>query len=134
MDKFEISVKSDEDGFILLQCSLCGEFFKLLANDLNDEANINIWCPYCGLNGKKYFTEEVLDIGLKIAKNEVNDIIYQTFKDFERKTKNNKFISFKCGKKPQDEIITPIRPRIENLEIIKYEYRQLLPIMWRCKF
>ena len=121
MDKFEISVKSDEDGFILLQCSLCGEFFKLLANDLNDEANINIWCPYCGLNGKKYFTEEVLDIGLKIAKNEVNDIIYQTFKDFERKTKNNKFISFKCGKKPQDEIITPIRPRIENLEIIKYE-------------
>ena len=91
MDKFEISVKSDEDGFILLQCSLCGEFFKLLANDLNDEANINIWCPYCGLNGKKYFTEEVLDTGLKIAKNEVNDIIYQTFKDFERKTKNNKF-------------------------------------------
>ena len=121
MDKFEISVKSDEDGFILLQCSLCGEFFKLLANDLNDEDNINIWCPYCGLNGKKYFTEEVLDIGLKIAQNEVNNIIYQTFKDFERKTKNNKFISFKCGKKPQEEIITPIRPRIENLEIIKYE-------------
>ena len=53
MDKFEISVKSDEDGFISLQCRLCGEFFKLLANDLNDEANINIWCPYCGLNGKK---------------------------------------------------------------------------------
>ena len=100
---------------------MCGEFFKLLASDLNDEANINIWCPYCGLNGKEYFTEEVLDIGLKTTQNEVNNKIYQIFKDFERKTKNNESINFKCGKKPQEEIITQIKSRIENLEIIKYE-------------
>lgn len=87
MDTFEISIKSDNDGFILLQCSLCGEFFKLLASDLNDDSTLNIWCPYCGLNGKRYFTEEVLDIGLKMAQNEVNNIIYQTFKDFEKKNK-----------------------------------------------
>ena len=121
MDTFEISIKSDEDGFILLQCSLCGEFFKLLASDLNDDSNINIWCPYCGLNGKKYYTQEVLDIGLKIAQNEANKILYKSFKDFERQTRNNKFMTFKCGKKPQDEVITPIKPKIENLEIKKFK-------------
>ena len=51
----------------------------------------------------------------------IDSVLNQTFKDFERKTKNNKFISFKCEKKPQDEIITPIKPRIDNLEIIKYD-------------
>ena len=121
MDKFEISIKSDSDGFILLQCSLCGEFFKLLASDLNDESTLNIWCPYCGLNGKKYYTDEVLDISMKIAKNEANNIIYNSLKELERKTKNNKFMTFKCGKEPEKEVITPIKPRIENLEIIKYE-------------
>ena len=87
MEKFEISIKSDSDGFILLQCSLCGEFFKLLASDLNDESTLNIWCPYCGLNGKKYYTDEVLDISMKIAKNEANNIIYNSLKELERKTK-----------------------------------------------
>ena len=41
MDTFEISIKSDNDGFILLQCSLCGEFFKLLASDLNNDSTSN---------------------------------------------------------------------------------------------
>ena len=121
MSTFEISIKSDEDGFILLQCSLCGEFFKLLASDLNDDSNINIWCPYCGLNGKKYYTQEVLDIGMKLAQNEMNKLLYQSFKEFERTTRNNKFMSFKCGKKPKDEVITPIKPRVENLEIKQFK-------------
>ena len=121
MEKFEISIKSDSDGFILLQCSLCGEFFKLLASDLNDESTLNIWCPYCGLNGKKYYTDEVLDISMKIAKNEANNIIYNSLKEKKKKTKSNKFMTFKCGKEPEKEVITPIKPRIENLEIIKYE-------------
>lgn len=121
MEKFEISIKSDNDGFILLQCSLCGEFFKLLASDLNDESTLNIWCPYCGLNGKKYYTDEVLDISMKIAKDEANNIIYNSLKELERKTRNNKFMTFKCRKEPEKEVITPIKPGIENLEIIKYE-------------
>lgn len=121
MNTFEIPIKSDDDGFILLQCSLCGEFFKLLASNLNDDSNINIWCPYCGLNGGKYYTQEVLDVGLKIVQNEVNEMLYKSFKDFERKNRNNNFMSFKCRNKPKDEVITTIKPRIENLEIKKYE-------------
>lgn len=121
MNIVEIPIRSDNDGFILLQCSLCGEFFKLLASDLNDDSTLNIWCPYCGLDGKKYYTKEVLDISIKIAKNEANKMIYNSLKNLERKTRNNKFMNFKCGKKPDKEVINPIKTRIANMEIIKYE-------------
>ena len=121
MDTFEISIKSDNEGFILLQCNLCGEFFKLLASDFKDDSILNIWCPYCGLNGKKYYTQEVIDISIKIAKNEVNKLLFNSLKDLERKTKNNKFMTFKCGREADKEVITPIKPRIDNLEIKKYE-------------
>ena len=121
MSTFEIPIKSDKDGFILLQCSLCGEFFKVPASVLNDDSTLNIWCPYCGLNGIKYFTEEVLDISMKIAKNEANKMLYNSLKDLERKTKNNKFINFKAGNKPKMEVINLIKPRIENMQIMKYD-------------
>ena len=121
MNTFEISVKGDSDGFILLQCSLCGEFFKLCASDLNDDSILNVWCPYCGLNGKKYYTEEVIEMGMRIAKSEINQMIYNSFKNLERKTKNNKFITFKCGPKPLTEVIMPIKSRLEKLETIKYD-------------
>ncbi len=121
MSTFEISIKSDKDGFILLQCSLCGEFFKLLASDLNDESTLNIWCPYCGLNGKEYYTKEVLDMSMKMAKNEANRMMFNSLKELERKTKNNKFINFKVGKKPEMEVVSIIKPRIENMQIMKYD-------------
>lgn len=92
-----------------------------MGSDLNDEATIGIWCPYCGLNGKKYYTGEVIDISMKIAKNEANKMIYHSLKELERKTRNNKFMPFKCGKEPEKDVITPIKPRIENMEIIEYK-------------
>ena len=49
----EISVPCDKEGYIDLQCHLCGEHFKLLAQYINDESNVDIWCPYCVLNGQK---------------------------------------------------------------------------------
>lgn len=121
MGTFEISIPTDKDGFVLLQCSLCGEFFKLPASDINNESTINIWCPYCGLNGKNYYTQEVIDIGMKMAKNEIQKMLYDSFKDLERKTKNNKFMTFKSGSKPKNEEIIPIKPGIENLEIKEYK-------------
>lgn len=130
-----IAIPSDEDGFVLLQCHICGEYFKVLAKDVNDDGNINIWCPYCGLNGKQYAPKEAIDIGLKIAQNEINELLYKTFKDLEKRTKNG-IVQFKSGKKPQEEIITPIKVRINNLELIQYRccksVAKLYPISKMC--
>ena len=64
---FNISIPSDSDGFVLLQCSLCGEFFKMTPTDFEDDSQLHIWCPNCGLNPDSLITEEVFDIAMKIA-------------------------------------------------------------------
>lgn len=116
----EIEIPIDTEGFVLLQCHLCGEYFKLQADDIEDESNINIWCPYCGLSGDDFFSEEVLDIALKKAKNTAEEMIYNAFKELERKSRNNKSFSFKAGKKPTKEVISPIKIKVDKLETKKY--------------
>ena len=112
-----ITIYSDEDGFTLLQCHLCGEYFKLPTCTVNDEITVNIWCPYCGLNGKNYTTSEMLDVGMRIAENEMNEMIYKMFKDFERKIRGNNFMTFKADKKTESRVIIPIKERVNNLDI-----------------
>ena len=70
----------------------------MLASEVNDDSTINIWCPYCGLNRKQYAPNEVIDTSIKVAENELNEIIYNTFKKLEKETKNS-LIQFKCNKK-----------------------------------
>ncbi len=115
-----ISIPSDEDGFVLLQCHLCGEYFKMLASDVNDESVINIWCPYCGLNGKKYAPNEAIEIGFKIAENEINDMLYDFFKDLEKQTKNS-LMKFKCTSKPNKNVIPSIKVKTDKLELKRYD-------------
>lgn len=119
MSKY-ISIPSDTEGFILLQCHLCGEYFKLLASDINDDNIINIWCPYCGLNGRQYAPKEAIDAAIQIAHNEINEMIYNTFKKIERKTKGGS-IQFKCNKKPVLNEVAPIKVRTDKLELQNYK-------------
>ena len=46
---FQISIPSDNDGYILLRCEHCGTFFKVPASDIEDDRLLNIYCPSCGL-------------------------------------------------------------------------------------
>ena len=45
----EVSIPADDQGFVLMQCPLCGEFFKIKPGDYHAEDVIEIWCPSCGL-------------------------------------------------------------------------------------
>ena len=33
----EISIPTDQEGYVLLKCSICGEFFKLTPEDMMDD-------------------------------------------------------------------------------------------------
>ena len=112
----EINMPCDEEGFVDLQCHLCGEHFKLLAQNINDESNIDIWCPYCGLNGQIYASKDVEDVALKMAVNEMNNLIFNAFKDIEKSIKHNKNVKFKAGKKPKDEVINTIKSDVVKKE------------------
>ena len=115
----EIAIPADNDGFALLQCNLCGEFFKLKPSDVQSDEVLNIWCPVCGLISDGYFTQDVIDLALKMATNIANDLLFDSLKDMQ-KNFNGGLISMKISKKPAKEIESPIVSGIEALEIQKY--------------
>ena len=116
----EIASPADNDGFALLQCNLCGEFFKLKPSDVQSDEVLNIWCPVCGLISDGYFTQDVIDLALKMATNIANDLLFDSLKDMQKRF-NGGFISMKISKKPDREIESPIVSGIEALEIQKYK-------------
>ena len=40
-----ISIPSDDDGYVLLQCEHCGTYFKGIPSDIEDEGVLHIFCP-----------------------------------------------------------------------------------------
>lgn len=121
MDNFKISISipTDDEGYCLLKCPTCGTFFKATPNDIEDDGILELFCPSCGCSGGNYLTEDVIELGMKMLKNEAMDSVYEQLKKLERKTKNG-FISFKAGQKPKREIIEPLRSGIEALEIARF--------------
>ena len=113
---FQISIPSDNDGYILLRCEHCGTFFKVPASDIEDDRLLNIYCPSCGLISEHYLTPEVIELAEAIIQNYAMDVLYDTFKDLERKTRHG-FVQVKAGKKPKHVRENPIKTGIEALEI-----------------
>jgi len=114
-----ITVPADNDGYVLLQCPNCGEYFKIKPNDYQDDGVLEIFCPACGLAGDNYMTEDVLELAQAMVKNYATNLIYNEMKKFERQF-NHGGVSFKAGKKPAHETETPVRAGIEALEITAF--------------
>ncbi len=114
-----ISIPTDDDGYVLLQCEHCGTFFKGAFSDLQDDGVLHIFCPSCGLTSENYITEDVIELAMKMVKNAANDMIYDAFKDLERHSKKG-MITFKAGKRPKHESEDPIRSGIGAMEICDF--------------
>jgi hypothetical protein len=117
----EISIPADDEGYILLQCSHCGSFFKITSEDLKDESVFNIYCPCCGLISDNYYTEDVIELAQTKVYNLAMDMIYDAFKDMERHNSSKSAVKFKAGNKPKHEHENPIRTRIDELKIMQYD-------------
>lgn len=117
---FQISIPTDDDGYILLQCEHCGEFFKLTAHDCDNDEILHVVCPGCGLESQSYITQDVLDLALAMVKNYAMDTIYDAFKDLERSSRKNSMVKFKAGKRPEHEPENPIHSGIQALQEIHF--------------
>ncbi len=115
----EISIPTDDDGYVLLKCPNCGSYFKATPFDLKDDGVLQVFCPSCGLAGENYITEDVLALAMVMAKNKAMDMIHQGFKKMEHQFKKGP-VTFKAGKPPKHEPENPIRSGIEALEIISF--------------
>ncbi len=111
----KISVPTDDYGYILLQCSHCGTFFKSTHADIEDDRVLEIYCPSCGLTSDTYVTEDVLELAVAMGQNKAIDLMYDEFKKMERQFKKGP-VTFKAGKRPKHEPENPIHSGIEALE------------------
>ncbi len=103
----KIEIQTDDDGFALLKCQFCGDYYKLRPSDMENDVVLHIHCPYCGQVGNSYLIEEVIEVAMKMAKNFALEQIHQAFKELERKQKRGP-VTFKVGKAFQKEYESPI--------------------------
>ncbi len=99
-NNFQIELPCDNDGFVLMQCPICGELFKLRPDEIEDDQVLKICCPLCGLSSTSFFTDEVFELACIKSENIVSGQIHGEMKKLEKQI-TSKSISFKAGKKPK---------------------------------
>ena len=121
MDDFtiEISIPTDDDGFVLLKCPKCGEYFKLPSADIQSDEVLDIHCPQCGLVSENYLTEDVIELAQAKAINYLMEGFYGEIKKLERET-HNSLVKIKANKPTKEEEI-PIKSTIDSMEIVDFE-------------
>lgn len=114
-----IPIPADDEGYVLLRCPKCGEYFKLTTSDCRDDGYLWAYCPFCGLVSNSYITQEVYELGMKILQNAADDMIYSSMKQLERKTRNS-MVKIKVGKSPRHRCTDPIHSGIEAMEEVQF--------------
>ena len=103
-ETLEISIPADSDGYVLLKCPSCGERFMLLVDDIEDDTNLYIWCPNCGLKHQDYLDDETINLAERMIENKVADILNEFSATMKKSFKNSE-IRIKTEKiKKQPEI------------------------------
>lgn len=92
----KVTLNSDENGMITLQCDKCKARFKLEGKFLNNDLDGEIFCPICGISGEliNFYPEEIREAAIEVAKAHAEELIYNAFKKI-----NSKYIKF-TGSKP----------------------------------
>lgn len=100
-ESVNISIPSDDEGFVSFQCPHCNERFKLLVNEVQEDDVIQLFCPKCGLLGEpnSFITDDVIDHANTVIENIASEMINDFVKNMGKSFRNNKNISFKPGKK-----------------------------------
>jgi predicted RNA-binding Zn-ribbon protein involved in translation (DUF1610 family) len=68
-ETMSISIPLDGEGYLLLQCPSCGQYFKVRSEDYESDDVEELWCPACGLKNDSFWTEEVLALAKAKAMN-----------------------------------------------------------------
>lgn len=112
---FEITIPPDNEGYVLLQCQYCGEFFKCAPDDIESDEILDIYCPGCGMISDNYITDDVMQLALTMAENCANDIIHDMLKKLEYQNSSKNIIKIKVDKKPKHKYENPIYSSIDDL-------------------
>lgn len=92
-DTFTISIPTDEDGFALMQCHHCGEYFKVDADDYQSDDVYELWCPNCGLVMDTCIPDEVLKLAQAKAVNRYMEQMETALKKIGRSSLMNPYLA-----------------------------------------
>ena len=71
---------------------------------------------------ENYLTQDVIELAEAMIQNYASDLIFNAFKDLERKTKStHNAVQFKAGKRPSHVHENPIKSGIDALEITEFK-------------
>ncbi|XWK91712.1 MAG: hypothetical protein U7127_30825 (plasmid) [Phormidium sp.] len=120
---FQITIPSDNDGFVTLQCPFCEDRFKLTVTDFEREDIIEIFCPYCGLRHQHshFLRDEVIEQAHTVANNYAKSMINEWVKKLERNFKGSKNVKFKADK--------PLKMEVQK---ILFEQEELETVNLNC--
>ena len=113
--RLSFRIPTDHDGYILLQCHRCGEYFKIPSEHFKDETILELRCPACGMVSDNFLTDETMELTQTMAENVMVDIINEEMKNLEKQFRNSKDISFKRGKELRRQYETPVRAGVDSL-------------------
>ena len=110
--EIKISIPTDEDGFIEMECDYCNNRFMLHESVYSDEANLHFFCPICGLpNGiGTFYCQEVLEAARRIATNMMYDQIQKQLGPTIRKINRTGFLKMSLNipkQIPEKELYAP---------------------------
>jgi Zn finger protein HypA/HybF involved in hydrogenase expression len=114
-----IEIPSDADGFVLLQCPLCSEFFKITPEDFESDELLKLCCPNCGIQSDDFLTDEVLEVAQRVVENMARDLLEKKTKEIFSGMEKSGFKVSSSGSSPRNSV-DPIKPSIENLEITDF--------------
>lgn len=128
----KITLQSDKDGMVTMQCPRCKTRFKLDCRYLNEELNADLYCPSCGMPDEpdSFYPEEAIDAAREAVKNEAEQMIAQMLggihsKHIKIKTRKvpsvNRDLVFKDTEYNMDTVETPcchLRIGLQSKDII----------------
>lgn len=116
-----ISIPTDPDGFLSMECPFCIGRFKLEAGEAHDYDFIVVHCPICGLNSdpNNFWTSNAVEAAQIAAMNLAREVINDSMKDWEHSFKRMKGVSLKRG--------APLKPEADKvlLELPDLELEEL---------
>lgn len=102
--EFQISIPTDNEGFLLMKCPICREYFKLKPSDFEDDRIFDIHCPACGLVSESYIADDVIELAMNMAENYANDLISKELKKMEMRSKGLFKVTSTAKRKPEEPI------------------------------
>lgn len=111
----EVSLPLDNDGFLRRECPHCEREFKWHNGPANEEAerqppSETFYCPLCGepAGPDSWWTRAQLDLIENSSERFIGQQIGDMFKDLERSTRGNKFVTFKASNPDVPEPADPL--------------------------